>query len=291
MEEPPLTVTDQELDQLIHAFAGAEMMTAMPGVVDVFRSPPPNPPASVQIAFVGSENLQAFAEGASFVRVADEWSRRHGNDGLASARRIIDFGSGWGRIARCLLAYVEPSHLYAVDVDIEMTALLNTTLPGINAMTVDPQPPTVMRDAVVDAVVAFSVFSHLEPETHRAWAEEFGRLIVPGGMASITLLDAVFFDQLQGAKNALAGGDTSHFTTALASVITDLDAARAAYDNGRPVYAGTGGGGVRTGDYYGWAAIPPAFIKDVWGAAGFDVVEWTPSGVLFGQAMVGLKRR
>ena len=48
---------------------------------------------------------------------------------------------------------------------------------------------------------------------------------------------------------------------------------------------------MRTGDYYGWAAIPPEFIKRIWGNAGFDVIRWVPSGTLFPQAMVGLVKQ
>jgi SAM-dependent methyltransferase len=266
-------------------------MEALPAVADVFRTAPRNPPESIQVSFVGAQYLEAFAVGASFVRVADEWSRRHRNQGFGSAARVVDFGSGWGRIARFLLAYLPPSAVYAVDVDIEMTALVNGTLPGVNALTIDPLPPTILRSATVDAVLAFSVFSHLSPEAHVAWASEFGRIVAPGGMAFITLLDAAFFHQLDQIRLARDAGDTASFTIAMADLLPDLDGARATFDRGEPVYAGTGGGGVRTGDYYGWAAIPTAFMQRTWGAAGFDIVEWVASGTLFPQAMVGLRRR
>ena len=95
----------------------------------------------VQVAFVGSHNVEAFAEAASFVRVADQWSERHGRHGLASCSHVIDFGSGWGRISRFLLAYVHPSSLYAIDVDVQMTALVNSTLAGVNAMYGRTAPP------------------------------------------------------------------------------------------------------------------------------------------------------
>ncbi len=286
-----MTVTEPDLERLIHRLAAAETLKAMPAVVDVLRAAPPNPPELIQRAFVGAENLQAFAEGASFVRVADQWSIRHGKRSLAAATRVVDFGSGWGRISRCLLAYLPPSRLYAIDVDIEMTALVNSSLPGVNAFTVDPLPPTVLRSEIADTILAFSVFSHLSPEAHTAWAREFGRLISRGGMAFVTLLDAAFFGQVERAKAAVADGDTSPFNASLATLFQDLDKARAAFDRGQPVYAGTGGGGVRTGDYYGWAAIPVAFMQRTWRKAGFDVVEWVPSGVLFQQAMIGLRRR
>jgi len=190
-----------------------------------------------------------------------------------------------------LLAYVAPAKLYAIDVDLEMTALVGTTLPGVNTLTVQPFPPTVLRDGMADTVLAFSVFSHLSPEAHEAWAQEFGRLVAASGMVFFTVLDQVFFDQVRGAKEAVEAGSADAFAQSLSQCFPDLNLARRRYEAGEPAYAGLGGGGVRTGDYYGWAAIPPAFIKRVWGNAGFDVVKWVPSGTLFPQAMVGLVKR
>jgi hypothetical protein len=282
---------DADLDGLIYALAGAEILEVAPDVVDVLKTPPRNPPESIQDAFVGAHHVEAFAEAASFVRVADQWSKRHRGQSLSSASHVVDFGSGWGRISRFLLAHVSPSALYAIDVDVRMTALVNSTLAGVNAMTVAPLPPTVFRGEMADAILAFSVFSHLSPQAHAAWAQEFGRILEPGGMVFVTLLDGAFFDQLARSRAAHAAGDTSHFTTALADLFPDLDDARAAFDRGVPTYAGTGGGGVRTGDYYGWAAIPIPFMRRTWDEAGFDIVEWVPSGILFPQAMVGLRRR
>lgn len=90
MDESTRTV-----DELIHAFARAETLAVLPPVVDVLRVAPPNPPESVQAAFVGSSYLTAYADAASFVRVADQWSERHRSQGLAASRLIVDFGSGW----------------------------------------------------------------------------------------------------------------------------------------------------------------------------------------------------
>ena len=108
-----------------------------------------------------------------------------------------------------------------------MTALVGSTLPGVNTLTVEPLPPTVLRNQMADAAVAFSVFSHLSPAAHTAWALEFGRIISPGGMAFVTLLDSAFFDQLARATVAVAEGDTTTFSSALATLFPNLEDARA----------------------------------------------------------------
>ena len=283
--------SDRFVDALIYSLAGAKTMRNLPRPVDVLRKPPPNPPEIIQSNFVGASYVNAYAEAASFVRVADEWSRKHRGVGLADASQVIDFGAGWGRISRMLLARLAPAKLYALDVDLEMTALVNATLPGVNALTVAPFPPTALRDGMAEDILAFSVFSHLSPDAHAAWAGEFGRLVPCSGMVFLTLLDQAFFDQVLETKNAVAAGSGDAFALSLSQCFPDLDETRVKYDAGEPVYAGIGGGGVRTGDYYGWAAIPPEFISRVWGPAGFDVVEWVPSGTLFPQAMVCLVKR
>src|SRR4051795_5185488 len=96
--------SDLDVEHLIHSLADAATLDSLPAVVDVLRTPPPNPPEAIQASFVGASYRSAFAEAARFVRVADEWSSRHRGQPLADAGRVIDFGSGWGRISRLLLA-------------------------------------------------------------------------------------------------------------------------------------------------------------------------------------------
>ena len=288
---PTNTVPARAIDRLIPELAQAETLPGLPPVVDVLRRPPPNPPEAVQTAFVGSSYMDAYTEAATFVHVADTWLERHRGRRLADARLVLDFGSGWGRISRLLLAHVPPRALYALDVDIEMTALVGSTLPGVNALTVAPLPPTVLRNGIADAVLGFSVFSHLSPGAHAAWAAEFGRLSAPGAMAVVTLLDEGFFHQVESAKKAVARGRDDGFTTALADCLPDLSDARARYKAGEPVFAAVGGGGPRAAEFYGWAVVPPGFVRKAWAHGGFEVVEWVRSGVLFPQVMLGLVRR
>lgn len=276
-------------DQVV-AFAQAKSMPALPEVIDVRAVTPENPPEEIQLKFVGLSYENAYAEAETFVRVTDEFAAKHGKGGFASLNRIVDFGSGWGRITRTLLTKVPAQRVHAIDVDDQMTALLNVTLPGVNALTIAPEPPTVLGEAAIDAAIAFSVFSHLSGPAHEAWAAEFGRIIAPGGVVAITVLDSAFFAQIAGAQAAVAAGEADGFATSLASTFDDLPAAQAAFKAGQIQYASSGGGEMRTGDYYGWAAAPTQYVERIWGAAGFRIVEWVPSGVLFPQALVFMVR-
>lgn len=275
---------------VVTRFATADSMDQLPAIIDVRATTPANPPAAIQQKFVGSSYAPAFAEAETFVRAVNEYAEKHTGQSLSSARRVIDFGSGWGRITRMLLLHMPPTKVYALDVDDEMTALVNTTLPGVNAVTVAPMPPTALGDASFDVAVAFSVFSHLSGPAHDAWAAEFGRVIAPGGVVAITVLEDIFFGQVEGAAAAVKAGSADDFAHSLGALFPDVQAARDGFAHGEIQYAPAGGGESRTSDFYGWAAAPPDYVRGVWGAAGFRLVEWVPSGELFGQALVILVR-
>jgi 2-polyprenyl-3-methyl-5-hydroxy-6-metoxy-1,4-benzoquinol methylase len=271
-----------------HLAAGAPLDT-LPRVVDVADAAPPNPPEALQLQFVGLSFQAAYAEADAFVTAVEQELGPLGHLGLKDSR-VLDFGSGWGRISRVLLTQVAPERLFAADVDRDMTALVNSTLPGINAMTVSSLPPTVLADASMDVVLAFSVFSHLSEAAHIAWARELGRLVRPGGVVAITVLGEDFIDLVAGAQSAQAAGSADAFAQSMAQVFPDVADARAAFHADRVVFGATGGGGVRTSDYYGWAVVSRRCVERTWGAAGMKLVRWRPSGELFPQALAVLVR-
>lgn len=261
-------------------------MEQTPRVVDPAVSAPPNPPAEVQKKFVGMSFEEAYTEALTFVSVADEWSSESGRGSLKQVGRVLDFGCGWGRISRVLIASgVDSWRLIAADVDQSMLALVNTSLPGVHGITVDAMPPMVLADQTVDLVTAYSVFSHLAPDAHEAWAGEFGRLIADDGMVVITVLDDTLFERVRWARAEVEPND-------FAAIFGDeLNEAEARFQAGGFAYSGTHPDGVRTGDFYGWAAASKPWLERTWDAAGFDIVQWVPSNVLFPQAAVALRRR
>jgi hypothetical protein len=206
---------------------------------------------------------------------------------------VLDFGSGWGRISRMLLRRLRADQLWSSDVDSSMSVLLHSTLPGVNAVTNDPWPPTVFGPGTFDAITAFSVFSHLSEEAHRQWAAEFARLTHPGSRVYITVLEAQFLAVVVGAQAAVAAGEADKFTTNLAQVVEDAEASAAAANRGEFVFAGGGADddGPRKRSFYAWAVAPRSWVERVWGDVGFTLETWVPQGELFDQAMAVLVRQ
>ncbi len=273
---------------LIESFSNADTLSALPRPVRVDPAPL-NPPEAIQTKFVGASYNEAFTEASAFVNIVARSAQDFGK-GLGSGP-VIDFGSGWGRISRFLLQHVDATSLYAVDVDCEMTALVNTTMPGLNTLTVSPLPPTALRDEFANTIVAFSVFSHLSPTAHEAWAEEFGRLIQDDGIVCITVLGKRFLRQVAAAKEAFANGDRGIWTVDLANMFHDVAAAREEYKTTGIVYSPRTEDGIRTEDYYGWAAASKAYVNRVWGAQGFEIVAWIPPAEPIGQVVVALRKQ
>jgi SAM-dependent methyltransferase len=240
--------------------------------------------------FVGASYEDAYAEAAAFVGQAEQWCDTY-RAPLEASAGVLDFGVGWGRISRMLLTRIAPTRLFGLDVDDDMVALVQQTLPGVSVCVVEPQPPSPLREGLIQHAFAFSVFSHLAEEPHRQWAAEFGRLVEPGGMVFITVLDQVFLHQIRQCRENVREGSTDSFTTSLAGLIPDLDGASASFERGAFIYAAPDvEDGPRTTDYYGWAVAPRDWVSGVWGTAGFEVLEWVDSHVLFPQAMVCLRR-
>lgn len=279
---------------LISRFSEAATLDETPSPIDVRTSTPPNPLQQVQLQFVGLSYSDAYAEAETFIRNVEVITRKYAKKGLGESDRLVDFGSGWGRITRFLLGHLPATAIYALDVDPQMTALVNTTLPGVNAMTTQPLPPTVLADASQDGLVAFSVFSHLAPHAQTLWAKEFARIVRKGGFVAFTVLERNFLEVMDAAQRAVADGTANDFQTSMAPTFDDIAAALAGFDHGIPQYAPSGGGGdrdVRAAELYGWTATPRSHVERTWTAAGFQLVSWVPTDELFPQALVVLVRQ
>lgn len=287
-EGSPLTTEIGQLTEFATRFSQAPLIDQAPRIVDPHQAIPLNPDPAIQQKFVGAAFEPAYQEAARFVDQGLKWAAQ--SNPITPESRVLDFGAGWGRISRTLLTEIPASRLYAVDVDQEMIALMEATLPGINAIISDPFPPTVLGDGAMTHLFAFSVFSHLSEDAHKAWAIEIGRLLAPGGLAFVTVLDELFFDHVAGSQAQVAAGTAEGFAQSLARMIDDVPAARAEYHDGKFIYCNPGEDGARSGDFYGWAVAPRPWVETNWALGGLQVVDWIPSRVLFEQSMVCLRK-
>jgi SAM-dependent methyltransferase len=100
---------------------------------------------------------------------------------LGTVRRLLDWGCGCGRVAAFLPARLPELELSGCDVDGEAVAWCRAHLRG----TFDAVPfdgPLPYPDGSFDAVLGFSVLTHLTARHQRRWIAECARVLASGGL-------------------------------------------------------------------------------------------------------------
>ena len=218
------------------------------------------PEQTLQAQFVGSHGNAALTEAFNFYRVVKDYCDDLGVS-LSAKSSVLDFGVGWGRILRFFLKEVGFGNLYGVDVDPTIIKVCHDTgVPG-NFDQVNPEGPFPHPDNTFDLVYAYSVFSHLSESVHIKWLEEIRRVLKPGGVFIATTEARNFINFCASLRNKDVETDW-HRT--LQNAFPEPEKALEQFDAGNFVYAVTGGGDYRSGDFYGEAVIPKNYVKKVW---------------------------
>ncbi len=245
------------------------------------------PSEQVQISTGGKIGRSNIIESIDF---CDAVMSRYVASGASPNPSILDFGCGWGRITRAFLKETTDGKVTGADVRSDALQLAKSLAPAINFVLMDPRPPAAMfQDSSFDLVVGYSVFSHLSEDVAKAWINEFGRIVAPGGLVCITTRGRVHLINSKGqAKNATT---LSGHLKQYANMLDDFDAAIASYDAGEFVYVPTGGGGMLTADFFGEAIVPQSYVEKHW-TEHFDLVDWVEKFSDVGtQPIIVLKRK
>ena len=231
---------------------------------------PSFPPDRVQLNTTGHTGEVTLREAFTFytdcLRAFDRYGRP-----FSPASRLLDFGVGWGRITRFFLRELDKNALFGIDVDPDLIAICRASFGSENFHACDPFPPTTFPEGHFQAVVGYSVFSHLSEEACHRWMREFHRILRPGGMLALTTRGRFFFDYCQSFA-----GSSNRYGRALARMFDDFAQAKASYDAGKLVHSstrGVAGGGTRNSDYYGETFIPKWYAEIVWSDM-FTLVEF-----------------
>lgn len=98
-------------------------------------------------------------------------------------RRVLDFGSGAGRILR----HLREARLAACDIDAASVEWVRANIPDVDAFLVTEEPGIPRPDGSYDLVIAASVFTHIG-DTWRAWLRELHRVLATDGLLFATFL-------------------------------------------------------------------------------------------------------
>jgi 2-polyprenyl-3-methyl-5-hydroxy-6-metoxy-1,4-benzoquinol methylase len=145
------------------------------------------PDEATQRHFVGSTLAQNVNVPFQYYKaVKDTYESKFGEIDVQT--RLLDVGSGWGRMIRFFIKDIAPSNLMGCDVDPKSINICDTCFRGeLNFQLIRTLPPTSYEDEYFHIVEGYSVFSHLSCYAVMLWMHEYFRILKPGGMLAMTV--------------------------------------------------------------------------------------------------------
>ncbi len=202
---------------------------------EVFRKAHPDfptPPLALAYDAYAHIDLKSYHDlGLSHARFIASLIAQHS---AVTKPRVLEWGCGPARVLRHLPGLLPAgSEVHGTDYNPATVAWCQATLPHLQVVANQLEPPLPFPDGQFDAVYVLSVFTHLSEAIHRAWSAELVRLLKPGGILVVT----THGDRYRRAEL--------------------LPAEQAAYDRGELVVRGQ----VQEGKKWYAAFHPPVYVR------------------------------
>jgi hypothetical protein len=155
-----------------------------PPVIVEGKELPGFPSDEIQANTTGQSGVNTLKEAFVFYRDCTE-TFRNLRAPIEPRHRLLDFGVGWGRIARFFLRELPIENIYGIDVMEEFVQICTQTFRNDNFRVTAPLPPAQIPAEKFNFIVGYSVFSHLSEAACASWMREFNRfvgLVVIGGV-------------------------------------------------------------------------------------------------------------
>lgn len=211
---------------------------------------PDLPPDEVQLRFTGRATAAGLKHAFDFYTYVKQVLPAP----LTPLDTILDFGGGWGRIARFFLKDVPPENIYIVDCLSDAIHWLKETNNPCNIVHADPLPPLPLDDQKFSLIYAFSVFSHLSEEYLERWLGYFHSRLAPGGRIIFTSRAEAHLAYLRDLRER----EPSHPHLLL---MPELEEIEARFRAGEFQFYPMGGGGELSSQFYGEAFIPVDYLE------------------------------
>lgn len=200
---------------------------------------PAFPDEELQNHMHGGSGTGALVEASDFFRFVKE--NTYQTPANAAGKRLLDFGSGWGRIVRPFMRDFEFSNLYGFEPDFLFCALARTLNPYVTFFSGTFVPTGNLPEQFFHLVASWSVFSHLSQTAAVLWLKELARVVVPGGSCVVTTWGDRFLKRLQAdAVQQSAGQEIHWYSSVCLAAAGSIEERLADYDRGEFVWFTSG---------------------------------------------------
>lgn len=236
---------------------------------------PTLPSDDIQVGFTGFYGRINLQQAFSFYQYVCSICKV--ND--ISQPRMLDFGGGWGRIARFFLRDTKPECIYIVDTMQYAIECLRATGNPCHVIHNQPRPPILGLPDQFDLIYAYSVFSHLSEMYFLTWINYLLGVLRPGGYLVFTTRGQFFINHLEQLHKET---DNSHkmlqeHNRRLREEMPLPEEIRRRYLNGEFQFFPIGGSAELTTDFFGEALIPRPYIRLYYGTFFVDFNENVPN--------------
>jgi SAM-dependent methyltransferase len=158
----------------------------MPQYANLSLALPRMASAEVQNEWTGNNGIPLLRQSANFVRSA-AFNYTNLTKKTLNGALILDYGCGYGRLARLMYYFTDPDRLFGVDPWDRSIAECQEAGLGPNFRLSDYLPNTLPVAGPFDFMYAFSVFTHTSPRATKAALDACRRYIADDGIMFITI--------------------------------------------------------------------------------------------------------
>jgi SAM-dependent methyltransferase len=161
-----------------------------------------------QRAWTGNSGLPLLQHTVDFVRALMTAHEAFAGKSPKNAR-VLDYGCGYGRIARLCYFFTDPENVFGVDPWDESIRHCREAGLGAQFLQSDYVPKVLPLTGTFDLIYAFSVFTHLSEKTAARVLATLRHYIRPKGLLCVTIYPREYWSIVPGF---LPGTDPARYT-------------------------------------------------------------------------------
>lgn len=174
---------------------GALLMGIPPDYPTLRKYLPRMSSAEVQTHWTGSHGLPLLLQSTAFVRAIRDGFHRYTGQPL-EGHPVLDYGCGWGRLLRLMLAFAGPENLFGCDPWHKSLEVCDGDHIRANVALSDYLPNELpFPGKKFSLIYAFSVFTHLSERATSAALSACRKHINEDGLMAITVRPPSYWDR------------------------------------------------------------------------------------------------